>query len=148
MVASARVAYLARRAGDYGVQTGRVTVDLARVRERKQKIDERFRKSAEEALEDIPHLDVSRGRAKFIDARNVRVEGAGDDLRLKGDRIFINTGARPVIPKVDGLDRVPFLDSTSIMELDALPGHLLILGGGYIAVEFGQMFRRYGSRVT
>src|SRR5215831_4363684 len=148
MVASARVAYLARRAGDYGVQTGRVTVNLAQVRERKQKIVERFRNGAEQALEAIAGLDVIHGDASFIDARSVKVEGAGVDLRLKADRIFINTGAKPVIPPIKGLDRVPFLNSTSIMELDALPNHLLIMGGGYIAIEFGQMFHRYGSQVT
>jgi pyruvate/2-oxoglutarate dehydrogenase complex dihydrolipoamide dehydrogenase (E3) component len=148
MVASARVAYLARRASDYGVQTGPVNVNLAQVRERKQKVVERFRNGAEEVLEATADLDVIRGHASFIDARTVSVEGAGESLLLKGDKIFINTGARPVVPAIDGLDRVPFLDSTSIMELDALPEHLMILGGGYIAIEFGQMFRRYGSQVT
>jgi pyruvate/2-oxoglutarate dehydrogenase complex dihydrolipoamide dehydrogenase (E3) component len=148
MAASARVAYLARRASDYGVQTGRVKVNLAQVRERKQKIVERFRNGAEQVLEATADLDVIRGDASFIDARTVNVEGAGEALRLRGDKIFINTGAKPVIPPIDGLNRVPFLDSTSIMELDALPKHLLIMGGGYIAIEFGQMFRRYGSQVT
>jgi pyruvate/2-oxoglutarate dehydrogenase complex dihydrolipoamide dehydrogenase (E3) component len=148
MAASARVAYLARRASDYGVQTGRVEVNLAQVRERKQKVVERFRNGAEQVLETTADLDVIRGEASFIDARTVKVEGAGEALRLRGDKIFINTGAKPVIPPIEGLSRVPFLDSTSIMELDALPKHLLIMGGGYIAIEFGQMFRRYGSQVT
>ena len=149
MAASARVAYLARRASDYGVETGRVEVNLARVRERKQKVVERFRNGAEECLETTANLDLIRGEASFIDARTVKVEGAGHDaLRLSGEKIFINTGAKPVIPPIDGLNRVPSLDSTSIMELDALPKHLLIMGGGYIAIEFGQMFHRYGSQVT
>jgi len=148
MVASARVAHLARRAGDYGVATGPVNVNLAQVRERKQKIVERFRSGAEQALDAIAGLDVIRGNASFIDARNVKVERAGVAQRLKADKIFINTGAKAVIPPIDGLERVPFLDSTSIMELDELPEHLLIMGGGYIAIEFGQMFRRYGSQVT
>jgi pyruvate/2-oxoglutarate dehydrogenase complex dihydrolipoamide dehydrogenase (E3) component len=149
MAASARVAYLARRASDYGVETGRVEVNLAQVRERKQKVVERFRNGAEECLETTANLDLIRGEASFIDARTVKVEGAGHDaLRLSGEKIFINTGAKPVIPPVDGLNRVPSLDSTSIMELEALPKHLLIVGGGYIAIEFGQMFRRYGSQVT
>src|SRR5215471_2063999 len=148
MVASARVAYLARRASDYGVQTGRVKVNLPKVRERKQKVVERFRNGAEQVLEATANLDVIRGAASFIDARTVNVEGADGALRLRGDKIFINTGAKPVVPPIDGLNRVPFLDSTSIMELDALPKHLLIMGGGYIAIEFGQMFRRYGSQVT
>jgi pyruvate/2-oxoglutarate dehydrogenase complex dihydrolipoamide dehydrogenase (E3) component len=148
MAASARVAYLARRASDYGVETGRVKVNLAQVRERKQKIVERFRTGAAQVLEATADLDVIRGDASFLDARTVNVEGAGEALRLRGDKIFINTGAKPVIPPIDGLNRVPSLDSTSIMELDALPKHLLIMGGGYIAIEFGQMFRRYGSQVT
>ena len=148
MAASARVAYLARRASDYGVETGRVEVNLAQVRERKQKVVERFRNGAEQVLEATANLDVIRGEASFIDTRTVKVEGAGEALRLRGDKIFINTGAKPVIPPIDGLNRVPSLDSTSIMEFDALPKHLLIVGGGYIAIEFGQMFRRYGSQVT
>jgi pyruvate/2-oxoglutarate dehydrogenase complex dihydrolipoamide dehydrogenase (E3) component len=149
MAASARVAYLARRASDYGVQTGPVKVNLAQVRERKQKIVERFRNGAEQVLEATANLDVIRGEASFIDARTVKVERVGSEaLRLSAEKIFINTGARPVIPPIDGLNRVPFLDSTSIMELDAVPKHLLIVGGGYIAIESGQMFRRYGSGVT
>jgi pyruvate/2-oxoglutarate dehydrogenase complex dihydrolipoamide dehydrogenase (E3) component len=148
MAASARVAYLARRASDYGVETGPVKVNLAQVRERKRKVVERFRNGTEQVLEAIANLDVIRGEASFIDARTVNVEGAGEALRLSAEKIFINTGAQPVVPPIDGLNRVPFLDSTSIMELDALPKHLLIIGGGYIAIEFGQMFRRYGSQVT
>src|SRR6266480_4580782 len=149
MAASARVAYLARRASDYGVQTGLVKVNLAQVRERKQKVVERFRNGAEQVLEATANLDVIRGQASFIDARTVKVEGSGNEsLRLSSEKIFINTGAKPVIPPIDGLNRVPSLDSTSIMELDALPKHLLIVGGGYIAIEFGQMFHRYGSQVT
>src|SRR5215510_2390837 len=149
MAASARVAFLARRASDYGVQTGPVKVNLAQVRERKQKVVERFRNGAVHVLEATANLDVIRGDASFIDARTVKVEGAGGEaLRLNSEKIFINTGAKPIIPPIDGLSRVASLDSTSIMELDALPKHLLIVGGGYIAIEFGQMFRRYGSRVT
>ena len=149
MAASARVAYLARRASDYGVETGRVEVNLARVRERKQKVVERFRNGVEQLLEPTANLDVIYGKASFIDVKTVKVEGAGAEaLRLSGEKIFLNMGARPVVPPIDGLSRVPSLDSTSIMELDAVPEHLLIIGGGYIAIEFGQMFRRYGSRVT
>jgi len=149
MAASARVAYLARRASDYGVQTGPVDVNLAQVRERKQKVVERFRHGDEQILNATRNLDVIRGEASFIDARTVHVERAGSDARrLIAEKIFINTGGRPVIPAIDGLNRVPFLDSTSIMELDAVPEHLVIVGGGYIAIEFGQMFRHYGSQVS
>ena len=149
MAASARVAYLARRASEYGVQTGPVEVNLAQVRERKQKVVERFRNGDEQILKATANLDVIRGKANFIDAKTVIVKHAGSDARrLSAERIFINTGARPVIPPIDGLNRVPSLDSTSIMELDAVPEHLVVVGGGYIAIEFGQMFRRYGSQVT
>src|SRR5215475_7890930 len=149
MAASARVAFLARRASDYGVQTGPVKVNLAQVRERKQKVVERFRNGAEHALEGTANLDLIRGEASFLDARTVKVERAGREaLRLRAEKIFINTGATPVIPPIDGLNRVPSLDSTSIMELEAVPKHLVVMGGGYIAIEFGQMFRRYGSQVT
>src|SRR5215470_7883285 len=101
MAASARVAYLARRASDYGVETGRVQVNLARVRERKQKVVERFRGSVERLLQDTANLDVIYGKASFIDARTVQVEGA-ETLRLRADKIFLNTGARPVVPAIDG----------------------------------------------
>src|SRR5499433_544413 len=149
MAASARVAYLARRASDYGVETGPVKVNLAQVRERKRKVVERFRNGAEHVLEATANLDVIHGEASFIDARTMKVEGASSEaLRLSAEKIFINTGAKPVIPPIDGLSRVTSLDSTSIMELDAVPKHLLIMGGGYIAIEFGQMFCRYGSQVT
>src|ERR1051325_1958328 len=133
MAASARVAYLARRASEYGVETGRVEVNLAGVRERKQKVVERFRSGAEQILRETANLDVIYGQASFIDARTVKIEAASTGaLRLSAEKIFINTGATPVIPPIDGLDRVPFLDSTSIMELNAVPEHLLIVGGGYI----------------
>jgi pyruvate/2-oxoglutarate dehydrogenase complex dihydrolipoamide dehydrogenase (E3) component len=148
MAASARVAYLARRANEYGVRTGRVAVNLAHIRERKQKIVERFRESGEQSLESSDALDLIRGEASFMDARTVKVDNASGALHLTADKIFINTGAKPVLPPIDGLSQVPFLDSTSIMELNDLPKHLLVIGGGYIAVEFGQMFCRYGSRVT
>lgn len=149
MAASARVAYLARRASDYGVQTGQVKVNLDQVRERKQKIIERFRNGAEQVLEATANLDVIRGKASFTGATTIKVEGTGTEtFRLSAEKIFINTGATSTIPPIGGIDRVPYLDSTSIMELDKMPNHLLILGGGYIAIEFGQMFRRYGSQVT
>src|SRR5215510_12987730 len=149
MAASARVAYLARRASEYGVQTGPVQVNLAHVRERKQKVVERFRNGDEQILKATANLDVIRGEASVIDAKTVKVERAGSDARrLSAEKIFLNTGAKPVLPPIDGLNRVPSLDLTSIMELDAVPEHLVIVGGGYIAIEFSQMFRRFGSQFT
>jgi len=144
MVASARVAYLARRGADYGVRTGPVEVDLVRVRERKRAIVKSFRAGSLHRLEAAPGLDLICQEARFTGARQVAVDGRV----LEADLVFINTGGRPAAPEVEGLDRVPSLDSTSIMELDQVPEHLIVLGGGYIGLEFGQMFRRFGSRVT
>jgi pyruvate/2-oxoglutarate dehydrogenase complex dihydrolipoamide dehydrogenase (E3) component len=149
MVASARVAYLARRASDYGVRTGPVTVDMVRVRERKRDIVTRFRTHGEQGLRKVEHLDLIMGHARFTAPKTVEVRLDGGGARtLTAELIFINVGDRPARPPLPGLDRVPALDSTSIMELDTAPEHLLVLGGGYIAMEFGQMFRRFGSRVT
>ena len=144
MVASARVAYLARRAGDYGVTTGPVGVDMGRVRERKRSIVKSFRTGSLRRLAAAEGLDLICADATFTGPRQVAVEGRV----LQSELVFINTGGRPAAPDVEGLDRVPSLDSTSIMELDQGPEHLLVLGGGYIGLEFGQMFRRFGSRVT
>jgi pyruvate/2-oxoglutarate dehydrogenase complex dihydrolipoamide dehydrogenase (E3) component len=149
MVASARVAYLARRAADYGVQAGPVTVDMAKVRERKRKIVDNFRSGSQRSIERTKGLDLLLGEARFTGPKSIEVRLNGDQTRsLTADLIFINTGDRPARPSVPGLDRVPTLDSTSIMELDELPQHLLVVGGGYIGLEFSQMFRRFGSRVT
>ena len=144
MVASARVAYLARRAADYGVHTGPVAVDLARVRERKRAIVQSFRAAGQRRIEAAHGVDLIFGEGRFTGPRQVAVDGRV----LQADLVFINTGCRPAAPEVEGLDRLPSLDSTSIMELDAVPEHLLVLGGGYIGLEFAQMFRRFGSRVT
>ena len=149
MIASGRVAYLARRAADYGVHTGPVTVDMAKVRERKRDIVESFRGGSERRIEGTDGLDLWRGEASFSGPRTVEVRlDNGGTTRLTAPTICINTGARPAPPPIEGLDRVPFLDSTSVMELDEVPEHLLVLGGGYVALEFGQLFRRLGAKVT
>jgi pyruvate/2-oxoglutarate dehydrogenase complex dihydrolipoamide dehydrogenase (E3) component len=149
MVASARVAYLARRAGDYGVHCGQVAVDLAAVRRRKQAIVDDFRNGSQGRLEKADNIELIFGEGRFIAPKVVEVAlKAGGTRTLTADTIFINTGARSARPTLAGLDTVAPLDSTSIMELDALPEHLLVLGGGYIGLEFGQMFRRFGSAVT
>jgi pyruvate/2-oxoglutarate dehydrogenase complex dihydrolipoamide dehydrogenase (E3) component len=149
MVASGRVAYLARRASDYGVNTGSVTIDLKKVRQRKRDIVDTFRNGSQEGIEKAQNLDLIFGTASFRGPRGVTVRLKDDGERLlSADKIFINAGTRASVPKLEGLERVPFLDNISIMELDAVPDHLLVLGGGYIGLEFGQMFRRFGSRVT
>ena len=149
MIASARVAHLARRAEDYGVHTGDVTVDMERVRERKRDIVDSFRSGSRSSVEETEGLDLIEGKGRFVDENTVEVAFEdGSTQTLTSDRIVINTGARPVIPPIDGLDDVDYLTSTSIMELGSVPDHLLVLGGGYIGLEFGQMFRRFGAEVT
>ena len=149
MVASARVAEFARRAAEYGVRTGPVTVDLAAVRQRKRDVVSLISAIPKFLIEQTEGLDLFMGEASFIDSKSVEVRSDDGSVRqLTAERIFVNTGARPSPPPIPGLDNVPFLDSTSIMELDTLPEHLVILGGGYIGLEFSQMFRRFGSQVT
>jgi len=149
MIASARVAHLARRAEDYGVEVGEVSVDMETVRRRKRDIVESFRAGSRNGIEAKDRLDLIEGDGHFVDASTVEVAlNDGGTRRLTADRIVINTGTRPVLPPIDGLDTVDPLTSTSIMELGAVPDHLLVLGGGYIGLEFGQMFRRFGAEVT
>jgi pyruvate/2-oxoglutarate dehydrogenase complex dihydrolipoamide dehydrogenase (E3) component len=149
MVASARVAYLARRARDYGVEVGPVSVDLAAVVARKQTIVERFRNYSTQKLQATEGVDLIFGTASFVDAGTVQVQlNAGGTRTLTAPRIVINTGGAPLVPPIAGLDRVPYLDSTSVQNLTAVPRHLIVIGGGYIGLEFGQMFRRFGAEVT
>src|SRR6266496_6144410 len=151
MVASARVAYLARRGADYGVRTGPVTVDLARVRERKRAVVESFRSGSQRRLESTANLDLVFGDARFTGTKQLEIRptlNGGRPRTVTADLVFLNTGGRPARPKLDGLDQVSALNSTSIMELSEIPEHLLVLGGGYIGLEFAQMFRRFGSQVT
>jgi pyruvate/2-oxoglutarate dehydrogenase complex dihydrolipoamide dehydrogenase (E3) component len=149
MVASARVAYLARRAAEYGVDIGPLTVDMAAIRQRKRAMVERFRARNQRRITEATGLDLLMGEAYFSSPRSLEVRMQdGAVHRLTADTIVINTGARPAIPPIDGLNSVPTLNSTTIMELDEVPEHLMILGGGYVGLEFGQMFRRFGGRVT
>jgi len=149
MVASARIAYLARRAAPYGVNLGEVSVNMGQVFQRKQAMVESFRLSGQTALEKTKNVTLIFGEASFIDATTVSVKlKEGGHTQLSAPKIIINTGGRPSVPPLPGIDRVPVLDSSSIMELQTVPEHLVVLGGGYIALEFGQMFRRFGSRVT
>jgi pyruvate/2-oxoglutarate dehydrogenase complex dihydrolipoamide dehydrogenase (E3) component len=148
IVASARVAYLARRAADYGVQTGDIQIDLKRVRQRKRDIVNSFRSGSQARIEKTPNLDLIFGTASFSGPKTIVVRGKAVERSLTAELIFINAGTRAAIPKLDGLNAVPFLNNASLMELDSVPEHLLILGGGYIGLEFGQAFRRFGGRVT
>src|SRR5215472_14807776 len=149
MVASARVAYLARRGADYGVQTGPVTVDMTKVRQRKRDIVNSFRNGSQRRIESTSGVDLLMGEARFTGPKLLEVLlNNGETRQLTAGAIFLNTGDRPSKPPLNGLDRVSALDSTSIMELDRVPEHLLVIGGGYVGLEFGQMFRRFGSQVT
>ncbi len=149
MVASARVAYLARRAADYGVQTGPISVDMTVVRKRKRDIVDSFRGGSESRIKNTEGLDLFMGEASFTGSKTLEVHlNTGGVLQLGAETICINTGERPSAPRLEGIENVSWLNSTTIMELDSVPEHLLVLGGGYVGLEFGQMFRRFGSQVT
>ncbi len=148
LVASARVAHLARRAGDYGVRVGEVRVDMPAVRRRKREIVEQFRTSNRQSLLKAG-VELLMGEGRFTGPRTVAVRlNDGGSRLLEAEKIFIDTGQRPRVPEIAGLEDVSYLDSTSIMELGEVPEHLLVIGGGYVGIEFAQMFRRYGSEVT
>jgi pyruvate/2-oxoglutarate dehydrogenase complex dihydrolipoamide dehydrogenase (E3) component len=149
MVASGRVAYLARRGADYGVSTGPISMDLTKVRERKREVVERFRSGNEKRLQTTENIELIYGLGHFVGSKTLHVDlGGGGTRTLEADWFFLNTGLRARTPQIDGIQDVPFLTNESIMELDTVPENLLILGGGYIGLEFGQMFRRFGSKVT
>jgi pyruvate/2-oxoglutarate dehydrogenase complex dihydrolipoamide dehydrogenase (E3) component len=144
MIASAQVAHYARNAARWGVRTGRVEVNLSFVVDRKNAVVQRFRGNQESNVAGHPSLRLYRSHARFLSAHQVQV----DDEVLQSERIFIDTGTRPHPPKLSGLDTIDYLTNESLMEIREVPEHLLILGGGYIGLEFGQMFRRFGSLVT
>src|SRR6185437_596907 len=142
MVASAQVAHYARNAARWGVRASEVSVDLPAILKRKDEVVEKSRSGWPKKFD--KKVDVYRERARFIGMRKIQ---AGEHA-LEGERIFIDTGCAPTIPRVEGLESVPYLTNVSLLELKDLPEHLLVLGGGYIGLEFGQMFRRFGSAVT
>ena len=145
MVASAYAARMARRAAEFGVQAGGlVTVDMQRVKARKDEISGQSRRGVERWLKGLENCTVYEGSARFEAPFEVRV-GAE---RLTAKRIFINVGGRAVVPDMPGLDHVKYLTNSSMMDVDFLPGHLVIVGGSYIGLEFAQMFRRFGSEIT
>jgi pyruvate/2-oxoglutarate dehydrogenase complex dihydrolipoamide dehydrogenase (E3) component len=144
LVASARVAHMARRAGDFGVGVGQVRVDMKAVKARKDAVVEASRNGLTQWLQGTPGLAVIGGHVRFTGERTVEVNGR----RLAAGRIFLNVGGRPSAPPIQGLSQVPYLDSSAMMHVDFLPEHLLVVGGSYIGLEFAQMYRRFGSRVT
>lgn len=149
MVASAKNSYQAKRAAEYGVTTGQVTTDLPAIIARKNKVVTQFRTSSEKQLKNEKNIELVYGEAAFSGNKVVKVRmNNGGEMEYTAGLIFINTGATPAIPDIQGLSSVPYLTSTTIMELQEVPEHLVIIGAGYIALEFGQMFLRFGSKVT
>ena len=149
MVASARAAHQARHASALGVETGTVKVNLKAIKKRKDEIVASFRESAQKGLEKTKNLDLIFGTASFSGKKELTIQlQDGKEEKLTADLIFINTGEKTAVPDVEGLKEINFLTSTSIMDLEEVPDHLVILGGNYIGLEFGQMFKRFGSKVT
>ncbi|AEW00478.1 dihydrolipoyl dehydrogenase [Niastella koreensis] len=149
MVASAKNAFQARRAKEYGLTTGNVQIDMQAIINRKKGVVDRFRNGLQQSLEKQEHIDLLWGEAFFTGNKQIAVTGKdGKTQSYTAGHIFINTGARPAIPPIPGIDGVPYLTSTTIMELQTVPEHLVIVGAGYVSIEFAQMFRRFGSNVT
>jgi pyruvate/2-oxoglutarate dehydrogenase complex dihydrolipoamide dehydrogenase (E3) component len=145
LIASARTAYMARRAADFGVQiSGDIRVDMKAVKARKDAVVQESVTGLTKWLSSTPDVSVVFGHARFVSPTSVQVNGEV----MEAAQIFINTGARPIVPDWPGLADVPYLTNTSMMALDELPEHLLIVGGSYIGLEFAQMYRRFGARVT
>jgi pyruvate/2-oxoglutarate dehydrogenase complex dihydrolipoamide dehydrogenase (E3) component len=144
LVASAHAAHLARRGADFGVGTGEVDIDMAKVKARKDAIMLADRRGVEDWLEAMDGATLIRGHARFVDPHTIDVDGQ----LLRADRIFLNVGGRAVVPEFPGLDGIDYLTNVGILDLDVVPEHLVIVGGSYIALEFAQMYRRFGARVT
>lgn len=145
LVASAHAAHLARRARDFGViLEGPVQVDFARVMARKESVSRNARTGLERWIAGIERCTLLRGHARFVSPHEVRVH----DQLLTAERIFLNVGARAAVPKMPGIERVPYLTNTTLLKLEQLPRHLVVVGGSYVGLEFAQMFRRFGSEVT
>jgi dihydrolipoamide dehydrogenase len=148
-VASAKAAYMAANSSPLGIKVKGFSVNMARIKKRKDDIVHQFRDGSRHGLEATKNLSVIFGEATFTGLKTISVKlKTGKKKELQADLIFINTGAKPYIPDIDGLSDINYLTSTTILDLENIPKHLLIIGGNYIGLEFGQMFRRFGSRVT
>ena len=144
LVASAHAAHIARRGADFGIGTGEVTVDMAKVKARKDTIVEGDRRGVESWIEGMDGATLLRGHARFTDPHTVDLDGRA----LRAERFFLNVGGRAVVPDLPGLDQIDYLTNVSVLELNTVPEHLVIVGGSYIALEFAQMYRRFGARVS
>jgi dihydrolipoamide dehydrogenase len=150
MIASARIAYLAGRCNNMGIAIKGYKVDMKQIKKRKDGIVKEFREGAQNSIEKTPNLDLAFGEATFESAKIISVKlKNGKTSQFTAEHFFINTGGQTIIPKnIEGIDEINYLTSHTILELDEVPEHLLIIGGNYIGLEFGQMFRRFGSEVT
>jgi pyruvate/2-oxoglutarate dehydrogenase complex dihydrolipoamide dehydrogenase (E3) component len=144
LVASAKVAHQARRSREYGIDTGEVRVDYGAVRARMNDLRHDMRDGMAEWIEGLEHVTLIRGWARFVGQRTLRV---GDEL-VRGARVYLDVGSSAWVPAIDGLDDVPWLDNRRLLDLEVVPEHLVVVGGSYVAVEFAQMFARFGARVT
>lgn len=144
MIASARIANAVKRGPEFGVHTGKVRVDMAEIVARKNAVSGSFRSGIEDQVKNNPNITLYRGHGRFTGPHEVAVNGE----TLSSEKIFINTGTRPRILPIPGLDQVPYLTNRNIMDLNEVPAHLIALGGNYLGLEFGQLFRRLGSAVT
>jgi pyruvate/2-oxoglutarate dehydrogenase complex dihydrolipoamide dehydrogenase (E3) component len=144
LVASAKAIHMARRGSFYGFKTGGVEVDYSRVRQRMNEIRNESRSGLKEWMEESENVTLIKAWGSFTGPKTIQT-GSGE---IEGETIYINTGTRPVVPKLDGLNSVPWLDSAGLLDLEVLPEHLIIIGGGYVGVEYSQVYRRFGSDVT
>lgn len=149
MIASAHAAHQVRKSADLGILTGNIEVDLKKIKKRKDDIIQSFRSSSQKDLESTPGLELIFGEASFSGKKELQITSpSGKQEFVSADWIFINTGAKPSIPNINGLKNIDFLTSTTILDLEEVPDHLIIIGANYIGLEFGQMFHRFGSKVT
>lgn len=149
MIASARAAYDIARAGELGVEVSSYSIDMPHIIQRKNDVVKKFNEGSQKGLEATDGLDILFGEASFRDKHSIEVAmNDGSKRSLSADHIFINAGARPSIPSIKGLEEIDYFTSDNIMDCESIPDHLLIIGGAYIGLEFGQMYRRFGSEVT
>ncbi|MBC7746033.1 MAG: mercuric reductase [Flavobacterium sp.] len=149
MIASARSAWLSKNSEFLGVKSSSVFIAFDKIIARKNKIVQSFREGSESNLKKVKGLDIYFGEAVFTAPKTIRLTADGKkDIILKAEKIFINAGAKPTVPEIKGIESIKYLDSTTILDLKKIPQHLMIIGGGYIALEIGQMFRRFGSKIT
>ncbi len=148
MIFSARVAHLVKKSKEWGVKSDHFEIDYPKVLKLKNEIVASFRGGAEKGLENSKDLEIIFGEASFVDDHVLLIKAEKEEFEIRGELIFINTGCSPVIPKLEGIQETEYLTSTSMLELEEIPSHLVIVGGGYIALEFGQMMKRFGAKVT